>query len=112
MTDKHKLIEEAWKGTTAYYSKVNGWTIVITCNGMDDFPKEIQETYDIEYLEQDIMRYRPKSLRVIDDIIEKEESELAKIIYKEEKRSMRRFRIFAIICFVILYFILIHKFNP
>ena len=41
----------------------------------------------------------------------KNKDELLKFIYKEEKRSIKRFRIFAIIVFIILYFILIYQCN-
>ena len=65
--NKQEIIKEAWNGHQANYNIETGWVFTYTSNGIDDFPKEMQENFDIEYVEQDIMRYRPKSLQGIEN---------------------------------------------
>lgn len=39
------------------------------------------------------------------------EKELVKFIYKAEKKSLKRFRLFVIILIILVYFLLIHAYN-
>lgn len=67
MNSKEEIIKEAWNEHQANFSLETGWAVTYVCNGIDDFSKEMQEYFDVEYVEQDIMRYRPKSLQGIED---------------------------------------------
>ena len=67
MKSKKEVIEEAWGDSKIGYSKETGWAVTYCVNGIDDFTTEMQERFDFEYLEQDLIKFRPKSLLGIED---------------------------------------------
>lgn len=67
MRSKKEVIEEAWGEDKIGYSKETGWATTYCINGIDDFTAEMQERFDFEFPGQDIVSFRPKSLRGIED---------------------------------------------
>lgn len=65
--NKEEFIKEAWGEDKIGYSRETGWAATYCVNGIDDFTSEMQERFDFEFPEQDIVRFRPKSLEGVED---------------------------------------------
>jgi hypothetical protein len=65
---KQELIKQEWKCiSNVKYDKNNGWAISYCVNGTDDFDEDILDKIEFEYLEDDLIKWRPKSLKGICD---------------------------------------------